>query len=285
MTRLDGEKNIIGECSIASVARTVLEAFGAPDGELEPAAAAEDARVMALAPSAGIKKMLIYAPDAIGRLMVEKLPEVFRRLETAGFIKFPVQSVFPSKTPVCFASMFTGLTPEGHGIRKYERPVLSCKTIFDVLPAQGIRTAIAAVKGSSIDLIFKGREIGYYSEPDDHAVTVRTLQLINAGGYDCILAYHQEYDDILHASDPWNSSAIEAVKRHVRAFEELTAAFDKKWSDLPRAALFVPDHGAHTDPATGKGAHGDNIPSDMDVIHFWKFHPTAPLKGSRSLCC
>ena len=273
MTRINGGKNITGECSIASVARTVLKAFGAPDGKLEAAAAAEDARVMALVPPAGVKKMLIYAPDAIGRLMVEKLPEVFGRLEAAGFHKIPVKSVFPSKTPVCFASMFSGLAPEGHGIRKYERPVLSCKTIFDVLPAHGVRTAIAAVKDSSIDLIFRGRELGYYSEPDDRAVTFRTLQLINAGDYDCILAYHQEYDDILHASDPWNSSAIEAAKRHVAAFEELTAAFDKKHSGLPRAALFVPDHGAHTDPATGKGAHGDDIPSDMDVIHFWKFHP------------
>ncbi len=275
MTGNIGEKNIIVQYSIASVARTILKAFGAPGQELEAGAAAEDARVMALSPAAGVKKMLIYAPDAIGRLMVEKLPEVFRRLETAGFNKFPVQSVFPSKTPVCFASMFTGLTPEAHGIRKYERPVLSCKTIFDVLPAHGIRTAIVAVKDSSIDLIFRGRELGYYSEPYDHDVTVRTHKLLNAGDYDCILSYHQEYDDILHASDPWNNSAIEAVKRHVKSFEELTFAFEKKWSSLPRAALFAPDHGAHTDPVTGKGAHGDDIPSDMDVIHFWKFHPAA----------
>jgi hypothetical protein len=258
--------------SITSVARTILEAFDLPADGLEQAAAPADDRVTARAQRPGIKKLLIYAPDAIGRLMVEKMREEFRRLETAGFLEVPVQSVFPSKTPVCFASMFSGLTPEGHGVRKYEKPVLACKTIFDVLPSRGIRTAIVAVKDSSIDLIFRGRKVDYYSEPCDHDATVRALGLIHEGNHDCVLVYHQEYDDTLHATDPWNDGALEAVKGHLRAFDELTAAFDKKWRGLPRAALFAPDHGAHTDPASGKGTHGDNIPDDMDVLHFWRFH-------------
>ena len=263
------------EYCITSVAGTVLTAFKTPDRCLEAAAAPADARVLELVPKGGVKKMLIFAPDAIGRQMVGKLPEVFGRIEKAGFTKFPVRSVFPSKTPVCFASMFSGLMPEGHGIRKYEKPVLSCKTIFDALPAQGVRTAIVAVKDSSIDLIFRGRKVDYYSEPCDPDVTERALALINAGEHDCILAYHQEYDDILHDSDPWNSSALEAVKGHVLAFEQLNAAFDKKWRGLPRAALFVPDHGAHTDQATGGGTHGDDSPADMDVYHFWRFGKTS----------
>ena len=262
------------EYSITSVARTVIRLFGAPDAELEPEAAPADERVLAQVPPAtGVKKLLIYAPDAIGRLMVEKLPADFLDLEKAGFVKFPVRSVYPSKTPVCYASMFSGLMPEGHGIHKYEKPVLSCRTVFDVLPAQGIRTAIVSVKDCSIDIIFRGREVDYFSEPDDHEVTGRALELINSGAHDCILAYHQNYDDILHDSDPWNNAALKAVKEHLRAFKELAGAFDKKWSSLPRAVFFAPDHGAHTDPATTKGTHGDDIPDDMDVMHFWRFHP------------
>jgi len=257
---------------ITSVARTILKLFGLPEGGLEAGAAPADKRVLACAPKGGIKKLLIYAPDAIGRVMVEKLPAEFLRLESAGFRKVPLKSVFPSKTPVCFASMFSGLTPEGHGIRKYEKPVLAHKTIFDALPEHGVRTAIAAVKDSSIDLLFRGRRVDYFSEPDDRAVTGRALELINAGGHECILAYHQEYDDTLHASDPWNPAALEAAKGHVRAFEELAGAFNSKWGSLPRAALFAPDHGAHTDPASGKGVHGDDIPEDMDVFHFWGFY-------------
>lgn len=256
---------------ITSVAGTVLTAFRTPDRCLEAGAAAADERVTALLPPGGVKKMLIFAPDAIGQQMIGKLPGEFKKLEKAGFHKFPLRSVFHSKTPVCFASMFSGLTPEGHGIRQYEKPVLARKTIFDALPGCGVRTAIVAVKDSSIDLIFRGREVDYFSEPCDPDVTARALELINSGNHDCILAYHQEYDDILHDSDPWNNYAVEAVKGHLQAFEELYSAFDKKWAGLPRAALFAPDHGAHTDPATGRGNHGADIPADMDIAHFWRF--------------
>lgn len=263
----------MSEFCITSVAGTVLTAFRTPDRCLEAGAAPADARVLELVPPGGVKKILIFAPDAIGAKMVGKLPEVFKKLETAGFSKFPVRSVFPSKTPVCFASMFSGLMPGGHGIRKYEKPVLSCKTIFDALPGCGIRTAIVAVKDSSIDLIFRGRKVDYFSESSDPDVTARALELIGAGEHDCLLVYHQEYDDILHDTDPWNSAALEAVKGHVLAFEQLSGAFDKKWEAFPRAAAFAPDHGAHSDPATGLGTHGDDIPADMDVAHFWRFRP------------
>jgi len=263
----------MSEFRITSVAGTILTAFRTADRCLEAGAAPADARVLELLPPGGVKKMLIFAPDAIGLKMVGKLPEVFKKLETAGFRKFPVQSVFPSKTPVCFASMFSGLSPEGHGIRKYEKPVLSCKTVFDALPAHGIRAAIVAVKDSSIDLIFRGREVDYFPEASDPDVTDRALGLIAAGEHDFLLVYHQEYDDILHDTDPWNSAALEAVKGHVLAFEQLSGAFEKKWETLPRAVLFAPDHGAHTDPATGLGTHGDDIPADMDVAHYWRFRP------------
>lgn len=256
--------------AITSVAATVLKAFGLPDAGLSPGAAPADARVAALIPEGGVKKLLIYAPDAIGRLMAEKLTAEFREVETAAPLKLPLQSVYPPKTPVCFASMFSGLTPEGHGIRRYEKPVLSCRTIFDVLPERGVRTAIVAVKDSSIDLIFRGRAVSYFSETDDAGVTARALELIAGGEHDCVLAYHQDYDDILHASDPWNPSALKAAGEHVKSFLLLAAAADKAWAGLPRGALFAPDHGAHT-AADGRGTHGDDIPDDMDVFHFWGF--------------
>ena len=259
------------EYCITSVANTIMRVCGAPEGRLEPGAAPADARVAAQATAAGVKKLLVYAPDAIGRLALAKFPEIFGGLEGAGFLKFPVQSVFPSKTPVCYASMFTGLKPAGHGITQYEKPVLDCKTVFDALPAHGLRTAIVAVKDSSIDLIFRGRQADYFPEPHDSDATARALALIQAGAHDFILVYHQEYDDILHASDPWNAEAQAALRRHTGSLLRLTEAFDAKWAGLPRAVLCAPDHGAHTDPTTGKGTHGDNSPADMDVAHFWKF--------------
>ncbi len=258
------------EACITSVAATLLAAMGVAGG-LEPSAAAPDARALKLLPAGGVKKVLVYAPDAIGRRMVTLHAELFENFFSAGFTRVDVRSVFPSKTPVCYASMFTGLPPAGHGIAQYEKPALGCKTLFDALPAGGVKTAIAAVKGSSIDLIFRGRPVDYFSGECDQQVTASALELIENGGHDFILVYHQEYDDLLHAVGPWKDGAVAAVRRHADAFLRLAEAFDRKWSGVPRAALFAPDHGAHTDPATGKGIHGDDCPADMDVAHFWKF--------------
>ncbi len=255
---------------LTSVARTLLQSLGISDG-LAGTAAAADARVLKLRPAGGVKKILVYAPDAIGRRMIAVHPRLFFELDAGGFTRVDLRSVFPPKTPVCFASMFSGLAPVGHGITQYEKPALKCNTIFDALPAHGVRTAIAAVKDSSMDLIFRGRPVDYFSEVYDGEVTARALELIEAGGHDFILAYHQEYDDLLHASGPWKDAAVAAVGRHVEAFLKLTAAFDKKWAGVPRAVLFAPDHGAHVDPDTGKGVHGEDIPADMDIAHFWRF--------------
>jgi hypothetical protein len=51
----------------------------------------------------------------------------------------------------------TGAQPQVHGIQKKEKPVLTCDTIFDALIRSGKKIAIVAVKGSSIDLIFRKR--------------------------------------------------------------------------------------------------------------------------------
>src|SRR5258706_14345046 len=56
-----------------------------------------------------------------------------------------------------------------HGIKRYERPVLSCDTIFDALARAGKKVAIVAVRDSSIDLIFRERPIDYFSPTYDAA--------------------------------------------------------------------------------------------------------------------
>jgi len=45
----------------------------------------------------------------------------------------------------------------------------------------------------------------------------------------------------------------------------------EKWKDSKYLIVFAPDHGAHIDPVTGKGAHGENIPEDMEVTHYFGF--------------
>jgi hypothetical protein len=216
-----------------------------------------------------VKKVLVFAPDALGRHLRQKYDEYFQQVLLHAPLEISLSAVMPTLTPVNCASMFTGASPQVHGIQAYEKPVLSCDTLFDTLVQAGRKAAIVAVKNSSIDLIFRNRRVDYFSENYDAEVAARALSLLETDGYDFILAYQQEYDDILHESTPYSGSAVRAMKNHIGAFVEIARAFDYCWGRYNRVILFAPDHGAHLDPVTGKGSHGTDREEDLLIQHFW----------------
>jgi hypothetical protein len=198
-----------------------------------------------------VEKALLYAPDAIGEALFRDFPGDFKPVLDIAPLQVPVRSMSPSYTPVCYGSMFTGLSPEGHGITKYDKPVLKCDTLFDALSRAGKKVALVAVEGSSIDTIF------------------RALQLLEEGVHDLILVYNQEYDDTMHGSTPRSPEALEAFRRHLASFVRLGEVFNEAWASSDRVIAFLPDHGTHVDPESGKGSHGTDSPEDMEVHHFW----------------
>jgi len=257
--------------SISSVTPTICSLMGVKpprDSTSQPVSAVLDAALKNLN-GGRVEKALVYAPDAIGTGLRRDYQKLFKVVENVAPIEVEMKSVLPTYTPVCFSSMFTGASPEVHGIRKYEKPVLSCDTLFDALVRAGKKAAIVAVKNSSIDLVFRNRRIDYYTEEYDPQVESRVLEILRNNDYDFILAYHQEYDDLMHASTPRDAKALEAFRRHLRSFEVLTAAFNERYASQNRVVAFTPDHGTHIDPATGKGSHGTDMPEDVDVRHFW----------------
>jgi len=256
--------------TIGGVTKTVCNLFGIESGE----AALEDAfaPVVAKARALGVERcerVLLYAPDAVGLELCRAFPEIIGPVAQEASIVVQMKSVVPPVTPVCFSTMFTGQPPAMHGIRKYEKPVLRCETLFDRLIGAGKRVAIVAVQDSSIDRLFRDRALDYFSERYDPEVTETTLRLLEADGHDFVLAYHQEYDDTLHRTTPRAKEAVEAMQRHVASFVRLAHAVEESWSSRHRMVGFVPDHGGHIDPETGKGTHGIDTPQDMDVQHFY----------------
>jgi Fe-S oxidoreductase len=218
-----------------------------------------------------VEKCLVYAPDAIGEVLFRDYSGEFEPVVRLAPVQVVLRSMFPPKTPVCFASMFTGALPEDHGIRKYEKPVLQCDTMFDALLRAKKRVAIAAVEGSSISLIFKERALSYFIEKYDQQVNSRLLQIFRDNDYDFVLAYNQEYDDALHRTTPRSDEALRAMRNHIDSFEELAEAFLKRYKDHTCLVVFSPDHGAHINEA-GRGDHGLDIPEDMEVRSFWGIH-------------
>lgn len=216
-----------------------------------------------------VTKVLIYAPDALGVHLHGPFPSSFEKVKTVAPLSIEVQSIYPTLTPVCFATMFTGVPPAVHGITKYEKPVIKIKTLFDSAIDSEKKVAIVAVANSSIDIIFRDRKIDYFTEDYDPQVTNRTEKLIQADNHDFILAYHQEYDDMLHKTDPFSPEAIKAFNNHISSFVRLGYAFNHYWHDHNRLIIFAPDHGAHINVETGKGSHGLDIPEDMELKHYY----------------
>lgn len=267
--------------TIASVTPTLAALMGVPAPALSEAPPMM--ALLAAAAEAGIDSIdrcFIYCPDAIGTAVVRDNPEPFGEVREAAPVEINLQSVYPPKTPVCFATMFTGASPEAHGIRRYVRRVLECDTVFDALIRGGRRPAIATVKDSSMEILFKGRRIEIFAEAGDDEVTARSLELIAGDRHDLIIAYHQEYDDTLHEKDPGSEEALAAIRRHAAAFAALAGASVKAWAGRDSMVVFAPDHGAHLDLLTGTGDHGEDIPEDMEVTHFAGL---APAAGRRTL--
>lgn len=238
-----------------------------------------------------VERMLVYAPDAIGRHLYEPFQSEFDLVRRHAPLEIGLRSMVPSITPVCFASMFTGLQPEEHGITGPVKPVLACDTLFDMLTRAGKRTALIAPEGSSMSLIFGER--GPEHKPESpwrpiegidagpmHRITVQydaqvsvvALRLIKEDRFDVIVAYHMQYDDLLHLSGPFSPEALLAFRLHLASFDRLATAARQAWQGRPHALCFVSDHGAHWDEEQQMGKHGTEQPEDMDLVHFWGLH-------------
>lgn len=257
--------------SIRSVTPTICALMGIDPPRICDARAL-DAVVSAASEIVGatpMERCLIYAPDALGEHLLRVDPSFFDPVARHAPIRIRSRSVFPPKTPVCFASMFTGADPAAHGIQRYERPVLGVDTLFDALLRAGKRVAIVAVADSSVDLIFRERRIDYFSEAYDPDVMARAASLIEEDRHDLIVVYHQEYDDRLHETGPFAPRAFLAARGHVDSFAQLSAMIDRGWSGHSRMILMAPDHGAHVDPATGRGDHGIDTDEDMSIGHYY----------------
>ncbi|MFZ3231702.1 MAG: alkaline phosphatase family protein [Pseudobdellovibrio sp.] len=215
-----------------------------------------------------IKKALIYCPDAFGLHALKYYPTFHSQLQEISTNEVELNAVFPSVTPVCFASLFTGATPAQHGIETYKKPILKCDTLFDALLRAEKKVAIVAVKNSSVDMIFRDRKLDYFSMDYDPLVTVKALQLLEANQHDVIVVYHQEYDDLLHDTGPFSEIASWALGRHVQTYQLLVQRAKLVWKQ-DYLVVFAPDHGAHVDIKTGLGDHGLDIPEDMNLRHFY----------------
>jgi predicted AlkP superfamily pyrophosphatase or phosphodiesterase len=254
--------------SISALTPTICELMGLLYPNHNDNLAISD--VIKLANKTKIEKGLIFCPDAIGKNIFDKFPMFLANVKERAQHQVLTNAEFPSLTPVCFASMFTGVRPDIHGIKKYERPILKTKTLFDSAIDVDYKVSIVAVKDSSIDLIFREKKIDYYSEANDSDVSNRVNELISQDNHQLIIAYICAHDDALHNFGTYSEQAISAVESNIEIFNRANDFCEKYWKNSNYLVVFAPDHGSHIDKNTGKGTHGSSEEDDMTVFHFYK---------------
>ena len=144
--------------------------------------------------------------------------------------------MFPPVTPVCFASMYSGLEPQHHGIMKYEKPVLKVNTVYD----------------------------------DHNLCNLKAMELIEQDRHDMIVLYNGNYDWAIHRFRPEGKRSLKELRANIDTCCKLCDAILKHWKIRNTALFFSPDHGCHNS-ILPPGNHGKDIPEDMNIRHFCSF--------------
>lgn len=213
-------------------------------------------------------RAVLYNPDAVALWLYQKYTDLFTDAVLSSDIAMPILSVMPSVTPVCFASMYSGVMPEIHGIKKYVKPVLTVNTIFDTFIKAGKKCAIVSTANDSISCIFLEREMDYFIYDSVEEVNAKALSLLEEDLYDLIVIYNGNYDSTMHKFGPESEESISALKHNIAFYKELVDKIRLEWKNHDVLYGFLPDHGCHE--IDGEcGSHGLDMEEDMNIIHFY----------------
>jgi len=248
---------------ISSVCATVLRLL-----EVEIPAEIETPNEELIKLAGKVDRVVLYNPDAVAWWLYEKYPQYFESVKKCSDIDIKLRSVMPSVTPVCFATMYTGLMPEKHGIQKYEKPVLKVDTMFDYLLKAGKKVAIVSTAGDSISKIFLERNMDYFIYPNKTLVNIKAEQLIKKDAYDVIVIYNGDYDSTMHANGPEHKKSLTHLQQNVKTYDRLVKLINKTYKDKKVFYGFCPDHGCHEIDGN-RGSHGLDMEEDMNIVHFY----------------
>ena len=74
----------------------------------------------------------------------------------------------------------------------------------------------------------------------------------------------------MHRFSPEGKRSLKALKENIETYSMLLDRVEEKWKGHSTAIAFAPDHGCHKWLGI-LGNHGERIPKDMNIRHFWTF--------------
>lgn len=216
-------------------------------------------------------RVFMYNPDAIGQWIYEKYPFLFETAKAHTEIEIPLYTVMPSVTPVCFGSMYTGAQPDVHGIKAYEKPVITIDTIFDALIRAGKRPVIIAYGNASLAKIYLEREMDYFYFDTVEQVNAKAAELILKDEHDFYVVYNGNYDTKMHKTGPESIEALSEIRMNADTYSMFCEMIKDKWKNHNTLVGFAMDHGCHEIDG-GCGSHGLDMPQDMNIVHLYNIY-------------
>ena len=217
-------------------------------------------------------RIFLYNPDAIAQWIWEKYPQLLKEVFNRTELEIPFCSVMPSVTPVCFGTMYTGVQPEVHGIRKYEKPVITIDTLFDAMIRAGKKCVIVSETNCSLSKIFLQRDMDYFDYPTIAQVNAKAAELILKDEHDLIVVYNGNYDSVMHKHGPEGLAALCELRTNSEAFAMFSALIETHWTHHNTLVGFAMDHGCHEIDGDC-GSHGLDMEEDLHILHRYQLYP------------
>ena len=217
-------------------------------------------------------RVFMYNPDAIAQWLEEKYPQLLKEVNRWSELEIPYCSVMPSVTPVCFGTMYTGAQPEVHGIRRYEKPVITIDSIFDAMIRAGKRCVIISETNCSLAKIFLERDMDYFDYPTIEQVNAKAAEVILQDKYDFIVVYNGNYDTLMHKFGPEGLESLTELRANVESFGTFSALIQQHWQSHNTLTAFAMDHGCHEIDGSC-GSHGLDMEEDLHIRHRYQIYP------------
>lgn len=224
--------------SMRSVAPTVTGIFGAET----PADADEPALADVVDHLRGTERLAHIVVDAFGTATwkeFERISHVFNRLASVRLAE--LQSVLPAITPVNFATIASGASPDKHGITNREQ-TLTVDTVFARLAEAGIETSVVGRAKSTTGILLSGlssRPSVAESNTDKEVLDLFVAQVKQGTPY--ILTQLLDVDEAGHLDGPWGRRSRQAVGRTDHRLRSMLR--DAVEHDY--ALIIHADHGQH----------------------------------------
>ena len=219
-------------------------------------------------------RLVMFNPDAVAQWIYEKYASYCREAKRYTEIEIPLQTVMPSVTPVCFATMYSGAQPAVHGIQKYTKPVLTVDTFFDALVRAGKKVALITAGECSMSKIFLNRNIDYYHYPVGDSIprtNAMAAEVILRDEHDVVIIYNGNYDSTMHKNGPEANITLGELRANVRTFGAFAELIKTRWKKHNTLLGFAMDHGCHEIDGNC-GSHGLDMPEDVNITHFYRIY-------------